>query len=168
MSADLMICLCAAAVVGSGLVAGVFLSFSDFVMKALASAQTASGIEAMQLINRRVYGSVFLSLLMGAGALCLGLMIGAVLLPLGAAGKWIMAGGLSYLLGVLLVTMICNVPMNKRLDRMSARAGASATFWAWYANRWTQWNHLRSAAAAGSTVCFLLACLLLEPAGLTG
>ncbi|MGB5213773.1 MAG: hypothetical protein WBN88_09045, partial [Anderseniella sp.] len=63
MTDDLILIACAAAVVACGLIAGVFLAFSDFVMKALFAASPASGIEAMQLINRKVYGSVFMALL---------------------------------------------------------------------------------------------------------
>lgn len=41
--------------VAYGLVAGVFLTFSDFVMRSLGAVTPASGIAAIQSINRRVY-----------------------------------------------------------------------------------------------------------------
>ena len=47
------------------LVAGVFLAFSDFVMRSLSDASPRAGIEAMQIINRKVYSSVFLVWLLG-------------------------------------------------------------------------------------------------------
>lgn len=43
----------------SALVAGVFLAFSDFVMRGLIKATPTSGIESMQAINRPVLRSVF-------------------------------------------------------------------------------------------------------------
>ena len=49
----------------TGLVAGVFLTFSDFVMKSLFAAEPAAGTEAMQIINRKVYNSIFMVLLIG-------------------------------------------------------------------------------------------------------
>ncbi|WP_078569715.1 hypothetical protein [Thioclava sp. F36-7] len=54
-----------AATLATGLVAGVFLTFSDFVMRALGRAELAAGIEAMQMINREVYRSLFATLLLG-------------------------------------------------------------------------------------------------------
>ena len=63
MTFDMILIACTAAVIACGVIAGVFLAFSDFVMKSLSAASPASGIEAMQLINRKVHGSVFLALL---------------------------------------------------------------------------------------------------------
>ena len=40
----------------------VFLTFSDFVMKSLFASQPATGTEAMQIINRKVYHSIFMVL----------------------------------------------------------------------------------------------------------
>ena len=59
---------CQACAVACALVAGVFLTFSDFVMRSLAGAKTAAGIESMQVINREVYRSVFIVLLLGMAA----------------------------------------------------------------------------------------------------
>ena len=39
------------AALGSGLVAGIFFAFSNFVMKALARVPPAQGVAAMQSIN---------------------------------------------------------------------------------------------------------------------
>ena len=49
-----------ATTVATGLVAGVFLTFSDFVMRSLRAAEPAAGMDAMQWINRVVYRSVFM------------------------------------------------------------------------------------------------------------
>ncbi len=53
------------AVIATALVAGAFLTFSDFTMRSLAAANSETGIEVMQWINRKVYGSSFLALLLG-------------------------------------------------------------------------------------------------------
>ncbi|MEC7291572.1 MAG: hypothetical protein VXW22_15925, partial [Pseudomonadota bacterium] len=45
----------------ASLVAGVFQTFSDFVMGGLMRAKPASGIDAMQQLNRTVFRSVFLA-----------------------------------------------------------------------------------------------------------
>ena len=153
--------VCGTAAVASGLVAGVFLAFSDFVMKSLRTATPAGGIESMQIINRKVYGSVFLALLMGMAAASLLLVALAYLRVPGPASAWILAGGTLYLTGVFFVTMVCNVPMNKRLDVMDPNAAATASYWAEYVSSWTFWNHVRSVASAGATICFVVGSLLL-------
>ena len=42
----------------TGLLAGVFLTFSDFVMESLLASKASAGTEAMQIINRKVYHSL--------------------------------------------------------------------------------------------------------------
>ena len=61
--------VCEISVIACGLVSGVFLTFSDFVMRSLDGARTAAGVEVMQVINREVFRSVFMFLLLGMSAL---------------------------------------------------------------------------------------------------
>lgn len=100
----------AAAVIICAIVAGVFLSFSDFIMKSLSMGTPVASIESMQLINRRVYNSLFLVLLLGMAIASLGLIAYALLNPLSSASSWIISGGIVYFIGVFLVTVIFNVP----------------------------------------------------------
>ena len=157
MTDDLILIACAAAVVACGLIAGVFLAFSDFVMKALFAASPASGIEAMQLINRKVYGSVFMALLIAM------LVTSVVLVPYTAvymtspAVVWIICGCVLYVIGVFIVTVAFNVPMNQRLDAMNHESDETASYWTVYASSWTLWNHVRTIASIGCVVCFLIA-----------
>jgi uncharacterized membrane protein len=53
------------AAVGSGLVAGIFFAFSNFVMKALARVPPAQGIAAMQSINVVVLNRWFFAVFFG-------------------------------------------------------------------------------------------------------
>jgi len=93
-----------AATLATGLVAGVFLTFSDFVMRGLGRAQPGAGIEAMQWINREVYRSLFMVLLIGMSFVSLGLaVLGAVLIG-GTVAYWLAAAGALYVLGVMAVT----------------------------------------------------------------
>ena len=139
------------------LISGVFLSFSDFVMRGLARAPATAGAAAMVGLNRTVYQSIFMVLFMG-------LLPGSVALALlalwqmdGPALFLVLAGALSYLLGVFVVTVIGNVPMNKRLDAMSGRIGELAIYWPEYAQRWTRVNHIRAAASALAAFSWLIA-----------
>lgn len=145
-----------AAALAAGLIAGVFLSFSDFVMRSLAGAAPVAGIEAMQLINRKVYRSIFMVLLMGLGPVSLVLgLIGLAYPP----AIWVWSGALVYLFGVMAVTSRRNVPMNQRLDRMNRHYDTAAAYWSGYTRAWTRWNHIRTASAAGTAVFFIVAAL---------
>lgn len=148
--------------IACGLVSGVFLTFSDFVMRSLNGAKPAAGIEVMQVINREVYSSVFIALLLGMSALSPLLAGYAYLYIAGPTASLIMAGSAIYLTGVLGVTLACNVPMNTRLDAMELASPQAATYWTGtYFPRWTMWNHIRTFASAASAICFLVACVWL-------
>ena len=49
------------AVLAYALVGGVFLAFSDFIMRALSLTGGSGGAEAMQAINREVFRWVFMT-----------------------------------------------------------------------------------------------------------
>lgn len=140
----------AAAALAAALVAGVFLTFSDFVMRSLAASEGGAG--AMQQINRKVYRSVFMGLFLGL------VPVSALALWLGAARglPWPAAGGGVYLAGVFVVTGLGNVPMNRRLDWMAPGGAQARAYWPRYVRRWTALNHLRSIAALVAALFFLI------------
>ena len=75
----------------------------------------------------------------------------------GPAGPWIAAGGTIYFVGTFLVTMVFNVPMNIRLDRLDIESAEAADYWTLFASRWGFWNSVRAAASALASVCLLIA-----------
>ena len=58
--------------VGSGMMAGLFASFSTFMMKALGSLERSEGVRAMQAINRLIVRPSFLLVFMGTAAFSCG------------------------------------------------------------------------------------------------
>ena len=159
MTSDWVLLICASSVIACALVAGVFLTFSDFVMKSLAAAQPAAGIEAMQIINRKVFKTVIMVLLIGMAAISPVLIGYAALALSGAAAGWVIAGGVFYFVGVFLVTVAGNVPMNQRLDALDHTSAEAAVYWQTYVPVWSRWNTLRTASSTASAVCYLVACL---------
>ncbi|MEO1162046.1 MAG: anthrone oxygenase family protein, partial [Pseudomonadota bacterium] len=127
MTFDLVLMACMVAVLVCGLIAGVFLAFSDFVMKSLAAASPAGGIEAMQLINRKVYGSIFLLLLVAMLGVAAALALYASVYVTGPAFYWIICGSVLYAVGVFVVTVVFNVPMNQQLDAMDHESTEAAS-----------------------------------------
>ena len=145
-------------VIACAVVSGVFLTFSDFVMRSLNGARTTAGVEVMQVINREVYRTVFMVLLLGWSAFSPILMAYAYTSAAGAATTWIMLGGAIYLAGVFAVSLIFNIPMNRRLDVMDFADAGAATYWSEkYFPRWTFWNYVRALSAAAAAICYLMA-----------
>ena len=124
------------------LLAGVFLAFSDFIMRSLNAASRTAAAEVMQLINRKIYRSVFMLLFMGMVPVSL------------AAGAGAAA---AYLFGVFGVTALGNVPLNNRLDRMELGGPDAQNFWPNYARPWLRYNHIRTVFCAVTSVCFFRA-----------
>ena len=162
MTIDWLLVGCAIAVVASGLAAGVFLTFSDFLMASLGAARPSSGIEAMQMINRKVYQSKFVVLLWSLVAAA-PLLIGfAILRGAGPALGWIVAGGGIYWIGAFAVTLAFNVPMNERLDVMDDSASETTAYWeSTYLPSWTFWNSVRTFMTMTSGICYLIAAVQL-------
>lgn len=139
------------------LVAGVFLGFSDFIMRGLTRAPASQGATGMVGLNRTVYRSVFMVLLLGLVPVSGTLGLLAFWQFEGAARTLTLAGVLAYLIGVFAVTGMGNVPMNKRLDAMDGQPHETADYWPRYAQRWTQLNHARTAGSTLAALCWLSA-----------
>lgn len=144
----------------SAMVAGVFQSFSDFVMAGLARAKPVGGIETMQHINRTVFRSVFLSMFLSLVPLTAAFALYAALRLDGPGRPFIVAAGLVYFLTVFVVTMAGNVPMNQQLERMHYSSDEASAYWRVYSRNWTRWNHVRTIGAAATAALFLLAAAL--------
>jgi uncharacterized membrane protein len=152
--------LALASAIGSGVIAGVFFIFSVCVMKSLRALPSACGIAAMQTINIVIVNPWFLSMFLGTALTSLAAVALSVLSPAAAdaaSAAGTLAGGVLYVVGVLLVTMRFNVPLNDGLARISPQGGDAARLWDDYLARWTVWNHVRTLAALLACLSFALA-----------
>ncbi|SDG17542.1 Uncharacterized membrane protein [Lentzea fradiae] len=125
------------AATATGLMTGLFFAFSVAVMPGLADLPPKHGRAAMHRINARIQNPLFLLVFLGTAVLC------GVEVFTGRA-----VGGLLYLAGAFVLTMVVNVPLNNRLERTDC--------WPEYLRTWTRWNHLRGLACLASTVSLLL------------
>src|SRR6056297_70379 len=144
------------AILAYALVGGVFLAFSDFIMRSLSLTGGVGGVEAMQVINREVFRWVFMALFLGMAALSLVVAgYGAVNLT-HPSGALILLAGLAYLIGCFGVTVFFNVPMNEALARMDLSQDATRAYWSdTYLPRWTFWNTVRTLACGVSAALLL-------------
>jgi uncharacterized membrane protein len=83
---------------GCGLIAGVFLAFSSFVMQALKRLPPAQGIAAMQAINVRAVTPAFMTALFGAAAACIAVIVLALSTWDDSFGPYLVGGAMLYLL----------------------------------------------------------------------
>ena len=112
-----------AAALGSGLMAGLFFVFSAFMMTALARLGAPQGIAAMQSVNVAILNPLFLMVFMGTAILSLVTAVGAIWNWSSAGSGWMLAGSLLYLVGIIAVTMLFNVPLPTRVTRIAAVDG---------------------------------------------
>ena len=148
--------LALAGALGAGTVGGIFFAFSSFVMPALVRLPAREGLAAMQSINVAVLRPSFLGTFLGQALLSLA-AVGLAVLQRGEAGALLLGlGGALYLIGTFLVTGARNVPLNNVLAAVEPEAPGAADTWTDYAQRWTRWNHVRTAAALLATLSFCL------------
>ncbi|WP_319419102.1 anthrone oxygenase family protein [Pleurocapsa sp. FMAR1] len=145
------------AVLGCGLVAGVFFAFSTFVMPALARLKPQEGILAMQSINITVINPLFMTALFGTAVVCLFLVIFCLLKWHYSASIYLLVGSLLYIVGTVGVTIAFNVPLNDALAKVDRSSAEGASLWAEYLTNWTLWNHVRTIAASAATTALAIA-----------
>lgn len=130
---------------------GVFLAFSDFIMRALGMVD--GGVEAMQSINREVFRIAFMALFLGMVPVSLMLAVGGWM----HGDALVVLAALVYLLGGFAVTAAGNVPLNNALAALDAGSAEGARYWSkTYLPRWTGLNTARTVA------CLVASALLLH------
>jgi uncharacterized membrane protein len=142
---------------GCGAVGGVFFAFSTFVMPALARLPAAQGIAAMQAINVAAITPAFMLALFGSGAGCLYLAVRSALDLAEPGAMTTLVGSLLYILGNIVVTMLCNVPRNNALAAVDPQSDNGARVWKDYLVDWTWWNHVRTLTAIGAAAALMSA-----------
>jgi uncharacterized membrane protein len=154
---NLQFTLTLVAALGCGLIAGLFFAFSVAVMKALARLSPAEGMAAMQAINIAILNPLFGVVFFGTAVACLLVVIFSLWRWQALGAIYLLTGGVLYLVGSLLVTMVFNVPKNEALASVAPGDPESGSLWASYLTSWTAWNHLRAAASLAAMASLTLA-----------
>ena len=84
-------------------------------MKALARLPPAQGLAAMQSINVVVINPLFMGALFGTALACAVLVVAAFVEWGEAYSVYLLVGGLVYLVGAILLTIVYHVPRNDAL-----------------------------------------------------
>jgi len=162
MTSTWLFLLCTLTTIGCALISGIFLTFSDFVMRAFKHSTPTTGIQAMQRINIEVWRSVFMVLLWGFLITTVVLTGYAYINMPNPITNYIMIGTGLYIVGVFGISFLFNIPMNERLAALDATTKQTALYWyQTYLPRWVFFNYLRAISACGTAACFLITSLQL-------
>jgi uncharacterized membrane protein len=130
--------------------AGFFWSWSFTVMPGLAAAPPEAAIAAMRAINANIGSAGFFFVFFGPallGALSCALAFAS---GLNAAALAALTAAALYGAGVIGVTVAVNLPMNAALAAAPVSPDTAAGVWRGFAEPWTAWNRLRTAAATAA------------------
>lgn len=140
---------------GCGLLAGLYFAFSVFVMRALDLLGAAAGAAAMNAINTVILRSLFMPLFLLTSLASLALAI-VGLVRWGEPGAVLLfAGGVGYFVGMFIVTMVFNVPLNNQLQ--ASQPDNVEAHWRRYMVSWVRWNHVRTLASLVASALFIAA-----------
>ena len=111
----------------------------------------------MNAINIAIVQSLFMPIFLATTAASAALVVTA-LLRWGEPGAIAMvAGGALYVLGMFVVTVIFNVPLNDALAAADPASHETASLWARYLTDWTLWNHVRTVSSTAACALFIAA-----------
>lgn len=139
-----------AAVLASGLVAGLLFGWVVSVIPGLAAVDSPTYVRTMQNINREIYNPAFLGSFVGAPLL---LVLGAIVHFVAGdsrRGAWLATAAATSLVGVLGVTAAGNIPLNDQLeafDLTTADESATDEQRRQYEGPWNRWHLVRTLAA---------------------
>jgi uncharacterized membrane protein len=139
-----------AALVTTGLMAGLYLAFSIAVLPGIARSDDNTFVASMRGMNAAILNPVF-GLVFG-GPLVFGVVAIATRLPDGGAISST-AAALSLYVATLVITGVVNVPLNNRLDSTEPPEEARALF----EKTWVRWNVVRTVLCTLAFVEFALA-----------
>ncbi|MET4247184.1 anthrone oxygenase family protein [Bradyrhizobium sp. LA6.7] len=142
--------------IGCGLMAGVYFAFSTFVMTSLARLGPVGATMMNAFISdigKSLFMPVFLLTTLTSAALAVMAMF-----RWGQSGSVTMlVAGVLYVLGMFVVTIVFNQPLNEALTAADPASTEGAALWARYVTEWTFWNHVRTISSTVACVLFITA-----------
>ena len=157
--------LCLFLTLWSAVIGGVFSAFSEFIMSALLRAEPAAGIEAMQHINRTVIKTQFVAGILLITPLSIFLAVHGLNNLDGGSRAAVLLAPVVYLPTVFLMTILGNVPMNNKLDRLDHTDPDAESYWREYGRVWTRRNHIRTMGSVMTATIYLAASVAILSGG---
>lgn len=152
---DLALILTVIAIVGAGLNAGVYLTFSTFTMAGLRRLPASQGAAAMQAINLEAPRPAFMSVFFGTAIASIAVAALAIVDFTAPASSMAIAGAAAYV-STIVITGLYNVPLNDRLAAVDAGSPEGVSTWQAYQGRWSRGNHVRLIGSAAAAILLTL------------
>ena len=143
----------AAAIVLTGLSAGLFATFSYAVMPGLRRADDATFVAAMRGVNVAILNPALAVVLGGSVVMTAAALVAGWNEP---TRPWVVAGLVLNVAGGWVVTGLRNVPRNEALE---AGTGDPAMLREAFEGGWVTWNHVRSVLTTAAFVCLVVGAL---------
>src|SRR5205814_10625955 len=121
-----------------------------------ALARIPHGIAAILSINVVVLNGWFFAVFFGTAVCCLALTISSFVRWQKPGVGYLLVGSLLYLIGTILATIACNVPLNDALAAVDPSSADAGRVWSDYLRKWTAWSHLRTGAALAAAALFIV------------
>lgn len=145
--------LVGAAVVGSGLNAGLFWAYQTSVVPALRRAADTTYLEAFQHINVAIENPAFLVVFTGTPLVLVAATVATGNPFTSRPAALLAAASVASIVGVIGVTVLRNIPLNERmaaLDLTTATDVAAHGLRTSVEAAWARWNTVRTVAAVVS------------------
>ena len=139
----------------TGLMAGIYFTFSVFVMKALNELSPAQAGEAMNKINDVIVNTAFLPVFFISTLWYAGLIVWSFADWQQLQSVLEISAAVIYIAGMFGITVFGNVPLNNSL-RLSADEKALSKRWGQYYRAWVPLNHIRMMSCIFSCVLLIL------------
>ena len=146
----------------SGLIAGLFYAWSISVTPGLARVGDTHYLHAFQSMNRAILNPAFFVAFMGLVILLPLLAYFYFKSPISAPFWYILSAMLLYLIGVILVTFLGNIPLNNNLEALFIESMTPAqmdVFRLEFEHQWNRFNYIRTLSSTLSFILLILACL---------
>lgn len=145
----------------TGLLAGVFFTWSNAITPGIGRLRDLGYLQAFQQMNRTIINPLFYIVIIGPLLLA---PLSAYLFRKGPSFVFLMTSGASilYFLGVFVVTMLGNVPLNIILEQAQLSHMSAVELQQLRAQFEAKWNllHLiRTVTSTGSFALLLVACM---------
>jgi uncharacterized membrane protein len=147
------------AIVGAGLMAGIYYTFSTFTMAGLRRLPPEQGAAAMQAVNIEAVRPALMSVFFGTALAGIVLYALAIVEFDGLRSVLSIAGATLYISSIV-ITAVFNVPLNDRLAAVDPTSSRGLSTWSEYQRRWTRGNHVRMAVSVAAAVVLVASLVL--------
>ncbi len=146
----------------SGLIAGLFYSWSISVTPGIGRLNDENYLRAFQAMNRAILNPVFFIAFFGLAILSIYLGFISINSEMTQQNWFVLLASFLYLVGIMFVTIFGNIPLNNglealQIDKMTAEQ--MELFRDGFETKWNRLNLIRTISSSLSLLFFILACI---------